>query len=211
MASDVPDLRERRRRETRLEINRAALDLFERNGVAATTVDEIARAAGVSASTFFRHFPTKEESILATDSDVDAEIEAWLATTDSGDIDFAGIEEIYERAAVRLVESADDTRSRVLRARRLIVTDAHLRATAIAFDARKMCRLTDAVASKLGGRESFTFARLLVEGVGMTLRIAFDDWATRVDAGEDANLAEIYRATRVELRRVVVTSSPVRA
>ncbi len=64
MDPNVPDLRERRRRATRHEISLAALDLFEQRGVAATTVDEIAKAAGVSASTFFRHFKTKEESKL---------------------------------------------------------------------------------------------------------------------------------------------------
>lgn len=203
MTTGTPDLRERRRRETRLEITRAALDLFEQKGVAATTVDEIARAAGVSPSTFFRQFPTKEESILGGDVDIEADIDDWLASTDPADIDLAGMEAIYERAAVRLVEASDETRSRVLRTRRLIVGDAHLRATAIALDATTMCRLTDAVASKLGDRESLSYARLLVEGAGMTLRIAFDDWATRVDAGEDADLADIYRATRAELRRVV--------
>jgi AcrR family transcriptional regulator len=203
MTTAAPDLRERRRRETRLEITRAALDLFEEKGVAATTVDEIARAAGVSPSTFFRQFPTKEESILANDVDIEADIDAWLESAESEDIDLAGIEAIYERAALRLVEASDDTHSRILRTRRLIIGDAHLRATAIALDATTSCRLADAVASKLDGRESFSYARLLVEGAGMTLRIAFDDWATRVDAGEDADLAEIYRATRAELRRVV--------
>ena len=96
------DLRERRRRETRLDINLAALELFEQRGVAATTVDEIALAAGVSASTFFRHFKTKEESILGADLELDAEIEAWLAATEPSNIDLPGCEEIYQRAAVRL-------------------------------------------------------------------------------------------------------------
>lgn len=198
----MPDLRERRRRETRLDINSAALDLFERKGVAATTVDEIAKTAGVSPSTFFRQFKTKEESILSVDLEVEAEIEDWLDATPPSDIDLAGMEAIYERAAVRLVEASEDIKSRVLRARRLINGDAHLRATAIALDATTLCRLTDAVVTKMDGRASLTFARLLVESAGMTLRIAFDDWATRVDAGETADLSEIYRITRAELRRV---------
>lgn len=196
------DLRERRRVETRLDINLAALDLFEQRGVAATTVDEIAKAAGVSASTFFRHFKTKEESVLSVDGGMEAEIQDWLQASDADAIDLAGMEAIYERAAVRLVGASADTKSRVLRARRLIVGDAHLRATAIALDATTLCRLTDALADKLVGRESLAYARLLVESAGMTLRVAFDEWATRVDAGEDADLAEIYRTTRADLRRV---------
>ena len=50
-------LRERNRARTRLEIETAALELMERQGYQATTVDEIARRAGVSAATFFRYFP----------------------------------------------------------------------------------------------------------------------------------------------------------
>lgn len=201
--ADMPDLRERRRRETRHEISLAALDLFERRGVAATTVDEIAKAAGVSASTFFRQFKTKEESILLGDLDIEADIERWLDRTAAEDISLEGMEAIYERAALRLVEAPAETKSRVLRTRRLIVGDAHLRSAAMALDATGLCRLADAVAAKLSGRESVAHARLLVEGAGMTLRIAFDEWATRVDAGEDADLAEIYRNAQAELRRVV--------
>ena len=50
----APDLRTRRRTETRLQIQQAALDLFEQQGFEVTTVDEIAASAGVSSRTFFR-------------------------------------------------------------------------------------------------------------------------------------------------------------
>ncbi|MDO8189385.1 TetR family transcriptional regulator [Conexibacter sp. JD483] len=56
-------LRERKKARTRAAIQDAALRLFERQGYAETTVDEIAAAAEVSQSTFFRYFPTKEELV----------------------------------------------------------------------------------------------------------------------------------------------------
>lgn len=198
----MPDLRERRRRETRLDINSAALDLFEKNGVAATTVDDIAKAAGVSPSTFFRQFKTKEESILSVDLDVEAEVAEWLETAEPHEVDVAALEEIYGRAVARFVEQSDDIKSRVLRARRLIIADDHLRATAIALDVTTLCRMADDVAAKLAGERSATYARLLVESAAMTLRIAFDEWATRIDSGDEADLIGIYRMTRDELRRV---------
>ena len=40
------------------------MDLFLRDGYDATTVAAIARAAGVSHMTYFRHFPTKESVVL---------------------------------------------------------------------------------------------------------------------------------------------------
>ncbi|GGM44574.1 TetR/AcrR family transcriptional regulator [Promicromonospora citrea] len=51
---------------TRARILDVALDLFERHGYAATTVDQIAAAAGITPMTFFRHFPTKD-AVLVTD------------------------------------------------------------------------------------------------------------------------------------------------
>ena len=56
---------------------------------------------------------------------------------------------------------------------------------------------------RLGDHESRSYARLLVEGAGMALRIAFDDWAVRIDGGQDADLLDIYRTTVRDLRRVV--------
>ncbi len=45
------------------------MKLFEEQGWAATTVEQIAEAAEVSPSTFFRYFPTKEDVVLADDWD----------------------------------------------------------------------------------------------------------------------------------------------
>jgi AcrR family transcriptional regulator len=45
----------------------AALMLFARDGFDATTTDQITQAAGVSARTFFRYFPTKESVVFHRD------------------------------------------------------------------------------------------------------------------------------------------------
>lgn len=52
--------REQQKERTAENIRSAALDLFERDGFDATTVDAIAAAAGVGRRTFFRYFPAKE-------------------------------------------------------------------------------------------------------------------------------------------------------
>jgi AcrR family transcriptional regulator len=51
---------------TRTRLQACALELFTAQGFDATTVEQIAAAAGVSHMTFFRHFPTKE-SVLVQD------------------------------------------------------------------------------------------------------------------------------------------------
>ncbi|BCB77048.1 hypothetical protein GCM10022251_45270 [Phytohabitans flavus] len=60
----TPGLRERKKAKTRAAIQRHALRLFQEQGYAATTVDQIAEAAEISPSTFFRYFPTKEDVVL---------------------------------------------------------------------------------------------------------------------------------------------------
>jgi AcrR family transcriptional regulator len=57
-------LRERKKARTRAAIQRHALRLIRRQGYDATTVSQIAEAAEVSESTFFRYFPTKEDVVL---------------------------------------------------------------------------------------------------------------------------------------------------
>ena len=57
-------LRERKKAKTRAAIQEHALRLFRDQGYAETTVQEIADAAEVSPATFFRYFPTKEDTIV---------------------------------------------------------------------------------------------------------------------------------------------------
>ncbi|WP_170026398.1 TetR/AcrR family transcriptional regulator [Actinomadura oligospora] len=55
--------RERRRRETRERLLKAALELFGSQGYSATTYDHIAARADVSRQTAFNHFPRKEDFV----------------------------------------------------------------------------------------------------------------------------------------------------
>ena len=57
------DWRTRKKAATKHAIQEHALRLFAEKGYDATTVDEIAAAAGVSHMTFFRYFPRKEEVV----------------------------------------------------------------------------------------------------------------------------------------------------
>ncbi|PRZ43200.1 TetR family transcriptional regulator [Antricoccus suffuscus] len=57
-------LRERKKAKTKAAIQQHALKLFRERGYAETTIEQIAAAAEVSPSTFFRYYPTKEDVVL---------------------------------------------------------------------------------------------------------------------------------------------------
>jgi AcrR family transcriptional regulator len=71
----TPNLHEQRRRSTREALRRAALASFARKGFANVTVTELAREAGVTERTFFRHFPSKEAVLF---QDYETQVE-WLS------------------------------------------------------------------------------------------------------------------------------------
>jgi AcrR family transcriptional regulator len=63
------DWREAKKARTRHRLQEHALRLFVERGYEATTVEQIAAAAGVSHMTFFRYFPTKEDVVLSDSYD----------------------------------------------------------------------------------------------------------------------------------------------
>jgi AcrR family transcriptional regulator len=63
----------------RTDVVAAALELFERQGFEATSVEQIAQAAGVSRSTFFRQFGGKEDVVFADHEVLLGELREWLA------------------------------------------------------------------------------------------------------------------------------------
>jgi AcrR family transcriptional regulator len=73
--TSTPNLHEQRRRSTHEALRRAALASFASKGFANVTVTELAREAGVTERTFFRHFPTKEAVLF---QDYETQVE-WLA------------------------------------------------------------------------------------------------------------------------------------
>jgi AcrR family transcriptional regulator len=70
VTNQVLGLRDRKKIQTQAAIRREAMRLINENGYANTTVEQIAEAAEVSPSTFFRYFPSKEMVLMANDLDL---------------------------------------------------------------------------------------------------------------------------------------------
>ncbi|MBZ4486970.1 TetR/AcrR family transcriptional regulator [Microbacterium sp. cx-55] len=63
----------------RNDVVAAALDLFARQGFEATSVDQIAQAAGISRSTFFRQFGGKDDVVFADHEELLERLRTYLS------------------------------------------------------------------------------------------------------------------------------------
>ena len=69
----------------RAEVSDVAFRLFAEQGFDKTTVDQIAAEAGLSRTTFFRYFGTKEEVVLGKMGELGLEVAAALAARPEGE------------------------------------------------------------------------------------------------------------------------------
>jgi len=158
-------LRERKKAKTRAAIREHAMRLFQEQGYADTTVDQIAEAAEVSPSTFFRYFPTKEDVVLSDDYD-----EAMVAAFRTQPADLSPIAAI--RNAMRAVfGTLPPDALRREQERMMLVKDVpELRAAAMEDHLQSMTLLAGILAERLG-RQPDDFAIQVFAGalVGVAL------------------------------------------
>lgn len=192
-------LRERRRLATETEVSEAALALFEDQGIAATTIGDIARAAGISERTFFRYFSSKEETVLDFQHWFDAPTRAWLAGAPSPENLLEQLEEVCAGVLRRLDGPERPAADRLRRIRSLMKSEPSLRAVSAMIDGEQAFALADRIVATFDGRVSPVEARLAAEIVGMGLRAACENWSARLDAGDDATLEGSYRLVRETL------------
>ncbi|TQL44938.1 TetR family transcriptional regulator [Homoserinimonas aerilata] len=67
----MANLRTAQKEQTRQRLLDTALELFESQGYAATTIDDIATAAGTTRVTFYAHFPSRRAVMSALIGDLD--------------------------------------------------------------------------------------------------------------------------------------------
>ncbi|MEU8798531.1 TetR family transcriptional regulator [Spirillospora sp. NPDC048819] len=77
----------RRPRDRKAQIVSAAADLFHRHGYHTVTMEEIARAVGITAGALYRHFRNKQELLARTVNDGLSAFESAVEGTAPGDID----------------------------------------------------------------------------------------------------------------------------
>jgi AcrR family transcriptional regulator len=160
--ADLPalGLRERKKARTRAAIQRHALRLFRDNGYEATTVSQIADAAEISESTFFRYFPSKEELVLW--DDFDPRIIESLEAQPPEMTTIQALRAAFREVVLKLSEEEQaGAHERML----LMVSIAPLRAAMIDQAAGPLNILSTAIAKRSGRAPDDASVRALVGGI----------------------------------------------
>jgi AcrR family transcriptional regulator len=138
-------LRERKKRQTRERIRREAYRLFAEHGYEATTVDQIADAAEVSPSTFFRYFPTKEDVVLQDEYDP-----ALAAALRDRPADEPIVDAVLNSLKGPMGEMLQRDRDDLLLRTRISFTDPAIRARNVAEQERSERAIAEIIAERTG-------------------------------------------------------------
>jgi AcrR family transcriptional regulator len=164
---------EQRRDQQRLEVSRQAVRLFRERGVAATSGELIAAAAGVSERTLWRQFRSKEscvEPLLSRTTDTfKAMLRGWPEGTDLAD---------HLRTEYRFM--SDASRADVeaaLAVIRLARTEPALRAAWLVVHERAESAFAEVLAARTGAAPDDLGIRIRAASLNAALRVVTEDLA----------------------------------
>jgi AcrR family transcriptional regulator len=170
----------------------AAVDLFTEQGFDATTVAQIAERAGVTRSTFFRHFPDKREVLVAGQETLSRLLAEGIADApaDAGPLD--AVADGLRRASEALGAGNREIGPRI---RAAVAASTELQER----DALKSVGLAAAMHDALIGRGvDETIAHLAAELGVLAFKLGYARWTD--DADPDSSLADHSVAVLGELR-----------
>jgi AcrR family transcriptional regulator len=184
-AAGTTGLRERKKARTRAAIRQHALRLFREQGYHATTVEQIAEAAEVSPSTFFRYFPTKEDVVLQDDFDVVA-VEAFEAQPAS----LSPIAAFRAAVAQTVATLTPEEIGRFRETTELTLTVPEVRARALDEFARTIDQIAAAVAKRTGRSPDDFAVRNMAGAVIGVVMSATTPWASQPSTDVFARIDE---------------------
>jgi len=191
-------LQRRKRELVRDEIARAAWDLFGSRGYEAATVDEIARAAGVSRRTFFRYFSSKEDVVVGTSDALAEAVLAAFSRRPPHEPPLVAIQRTLRPVVVSRLAEAGQARAII----RLLRESRTLRRAMLERHARMEERLAAILAQRLGTdpRRDPTPA-LLAFVTRALMDTAFNVWFDQRPRDPGAMVDDLFRRLRAAVGR----------
>jgi AcrR family transcriptional regulator len=182
-----PGLRERKKIETLHRLQEEALRLFDEHGYDATTIEQIAEAAGVSPSTFYRYFPTKEDVVVQDEYDP-----LIVNVFENQSADDAPLDALREVLRVLFAEFTDADIERVRRRVRMIFAVPALRAKQVQQTTATEELLARMVAERTGRSPGELEVRHFTALIVTSWTVAISAWA-ETEGGKDDLAATMDR------------------
>lgn len=142
----------RKKRRTREEIARAAMELFSERGFDDVSVTEIAAAADVAEKTVYNHFPTKADLVFDEDVELLAGILDAVRDRPAGVSALGALRDYLPAQADRLGQA--DTARRRAAFRRIVLASPALRAHQRAMAGRYETELARVLAEQTGSEQT---------------------------------------------------------
>ncbi|RDG37484.1 TetR family transcriptional regulator [Streptomyces corynorhini] len=173
-------------------LEQAALELYSERGFEQTAVAEIARRAGLTERTFFRHFADKREVLFGGSGTFQDLFVAGVEGAPDGAAPIDAIAGGLESVAVFFEGRREHSRQR----QAVIVANAELRERELI----KLASLASAMTRTLRGRGVADPAASLAAEAGIAVfKVAFERW---IADGEEHAMAPLVREALAELKAV---------
>ncbi len=172
----------RQKQATRAALRAAALRLAVRHGVENVTVEQIAAEADLALRTFFNHFSSKEEAVVAAAAAGAEALVAEFRARPPGESVLQAI-----REAVLVVMDRDDAvgRDHIQVLRLMQHTPALVRQQMAVLTAQERA-LADAIADRVAaGDRADVYPQLCAAAALAALRVVFSRWLSRTANTED--------------------------
>ena len=183
-------LRERKVQRTRERIAEVALDLFERQGYEATTMEQIAAAADVAPTTLYRYYPTKDRTLVEGMIPRFGEVAAGVLARPPEE----PIEVALGAALMARLEHADAEAEQLLRLRACIDEVPAARARVLDAWFRETADLERAIAQRCGTSADQIWVQLSARDCMTVLQLALDAMRTRTGVGAVDHARAVLRA-----------------
>ena len=173
--------RERKKRQTRDALVRAALELFEAKGYEHTAVREITDAVDVSERTFFRYFASKEDLALSFARDATNALLRALAARPGAEEPLTALRNAFRESLLELADDGPHSKeSKYLLVIRLIDSTPSLLAALLRYRHDHDDEIVRVLARREGvDPETDLRPRLVVMVFGGLIFLATRDWRAR--------------------------------
>ncbi len=167
----TPGLRERKKLERRRLIESTALELFERDGFDATTVEAIAAACDIAPRTFFSYFATKDDLVLADYADRLQRILDAFAARPADEPAWRALQRAFASVAADYEAQRDELRARFA----IMATAPSVRARSLELQLGWEFALAERLAERADVADS-TMAQLLAGTALAIMRTTLREW-----------------------------------